>query len=145
SDIVYKCLGGGQYEVLVRVYRDCNGVALNQSDLVATCGANTVRVSTQTRISVRDITGISPNCGITSACAGGSYPYGVEEHVYSMILDLSSYSCCNWTLSWEQCCRNNAISTGMAGDNFYTTASLNKCLASCNSSPDFTNPPVAIV
>src|SRR5690606_21768436 len=40
---------------------------------------------------------------------------------------------------------NNAISTGMAGDNFYTTASLNKCLASCNSSPDFTNPPVAIV
>ncbi|MHB1277098.1 MAG: hypothetical protein ACYC1Q_01730, partial [Bacteroidia bacterium] len=145
SDIVYKCIGGGQYEVLVRVYRDCNGNNINQANLTATCGANTVIVNTQTLVSVRDITGISPNCNVISACAGGPYAYGVEEYIFSMILDLSPYSCCNWTLSWELCCRNNGISTGMAGENFYTTATLNKCLASCNSSPDFTNPPIAIV
>ena len=145
SDIVYKCLGGGQYQVMVRVYRDCNGNNLNQADLVARCGATTVTVSTQTLVSVRDITGISPNCNVISACAGGPYAYGVEEYTFSMILNLSPYACCNWTLSWELCCRNNGISTGMAGQNFYTTATLNNCLATCNSSPDFTNPPIAIV
>ena len=94
SDIVYRCLGGGRYEITVKAYRDCNGVGINQEDVVLTCGANTITITNQTKVSVRDITGIDPKCGISSACAGGwpTFAYGVEEHIWTMQVDLSSYS-----------------------------------------------------
>ncbi|HCS20216.1 MAG TPA: hypothetical protein DIW47_06580 [Bacteroidetes bacterium] len=144
SDIVYRCLGNGKYEVIVRVYRDCNGVQLSQSNVVARCSSSTITISSQTKVSVRDITGIDANCPTQSRCSG-SFQYGVEEHIWKMTLDLSNSSCCEWTLSWEQCCRNSNITTGQADQNFFTTATLNKCVTPCNSSPDFTNPPVAII
>ncbi len=146
SDIVYRCKGNGKYEVVVRVYRDCNGIQVSQSNVVARCSNTTINISAQTKVSVRDITGIDSRCPTTSRCGGStSFPYGVEEHIWKMEIDLSSYSCCEWTLSWEQCCRNGNISTGQANQNFFTTATLNKCVTPCNSSPDFTNPPVAII
>ncbi len=145
SDIVYRCLGNGKYEVVVRVYRDCNGIQVSQSNVVARCSSNTVTISSQTKVSQRDITGIDPNCPVQSRCQSTNFQYGIEEHVWKMTLDLSSYSCCEWTLSWEQCCRNGAITTGQSNQNFFTTATLNKCVSPCNSSPDFTNPPIAIV
>ncbi|MDX5319528.1 MAG: PKD domain-containing protein [Bacteroidota bacterium] len=145
SDIVYRCVGNGKYEVLVRVYRDCNGIQLSQSNVVARCSSTTITISSQTKVSTRDITGIDANCPVQSRCKGSSFQYGVEEHIWKMTIDLSNYSCCEWTLSWEQCCRNGAITTGASGQNFFTTATLNKCVTPCNSSPDFTNPPVAII
>lgn len=144
SDIVYRCKGNGKYEVVVRVYRDCNGIQVSQSTVVARCSSTTVNITAQTKVSVRDITGIDARCPIQSRCSG-SFQYGVEEHIWKMDVDLSSYSCCEWTLSWEQCCRNGNITTGQSNQNFFTTATLNKCVTPCNSSPDFTNPPVAII
>lgn len=145
SDIVYRCLGNGKYQVTVRVYRDCNGIQVSQSNVVARCSSETKTISSQTKVSQRDITGIDANCPVQSRCAGSSFQYGVEEHIWTMEIDLSSSSCCEWTLSWEQCCRNGNITTGQSGENFFTTATLNKCVTPCNSSPDFTNPPVAII
>lgn len=145
SDIVYRCKGSGKYEIIVRVYRDCNGIPISQSTVYGTCSSNTVSISNQTKVSVRDITGINANCPTQSRCAGSSFQYGVEEHIWKMTVDLSNYSCCEWTFSWSQSARNSAITTGAAGQNFYTTATLNKCVTPCNSSPDFTNPPVAII
>ncbi|MHB1277127.1 MAG: hypothetical protein ACYC1Q_01875, partial [Bacteroidia bacterium] len=147
SDIVYRCVGNGKYEVTVRVYRDCNGIPISPSDVVARCSSSTVTVSTgnQTKIGYRDITGIDANCPVQSRCAGSSFQYGVEEHVWKMTIDLSGSSCCEWTLEWQQSARNNAITTGQANQNFFTTATLNKCVTPCNSSPDFTNPPIAII
>jgi gliding motility-associated-like protein len=145
SDIVYRCLGNGRYEVTVRVYRDCNGIQLSQSNVIARCSSSTITISNQNKISQRDITGIDARCPTGSRCVSGGFQYGVEEHIWRMTLDLSNSQCCEWTLSWEQCCRNGNISTGQANQNFYTTANLNKCVTPCNSSPDFTNPPVAII
>lgn len=145
SDIYYRCLGNGKYEISVRVYRDCNGIPLSQSPIILKCGSNTITVNNQTRVSVRDITGIDPNCPVQSRCSG-SWTYGIEEHVFVAQVDLSSYTnCCEWKISWSQNARNTAITTGQAGQNFYTFATLNKCVTPCNSSPQFTNPPVAIV
>ncbi|TNE80045.1 MAG: T9SS type B sorting domain-containing protein [Bacteroidetes bacterium] len=143
SDIIYRCLGNGRYQITVRVYRDCNGVALSTSPINVRCGSNNLQVA-QTKISVRDVTGIDPRCPVQSRCTG-TFPYGIEEHVFQGTIDLSSYSCCEWTISWAQNARGSNISTGMANQNFYTEAKLNKCVTPCNSSPDFTNPPVAIV
>jgi hypothetical protein len=49
---------------------------------------------------------------------------------------------------WEECCRNSAITTGAAGNNFYIEAVINRCSAAnnpCNSSPEFSNEPFAIL
>ncbi len=144
SDIDYRCLGNGKYEIHVRVYRDCNGVALSQSPIVMSCSSTTFNINTQTKVSVRDITGIDPNCPVQSRCQN-QWTYGIEEHVFRAEVDLSAYNCCEWTISWAQSARNSNITTGAANQNFYTFAKLNKCVTPCNSSPQFTNPPVAIV
>lgn len=144
SDIDYRCLGNGKYEINVRVYRDCNGIPLSQSPIVLSCSSTTLNITNQTKVSVRDITGIDPNCPTQSRCQN-QWIYGIEEHVFRAEVDLSAYSCCEWTISWAQSARNSNISTGPANQNFYTFAQLNKCVTPCNSSPQFTNPPVAIV
>ncbi|HYG16427.1 MAG TPA: hypothetical protein VEC12_11790, partial [Bacteroidia bacterium] len=145
SDITYKCLGNGKYEVTVTVYRDCNGVTLSNSPISARCatGAGAATFSIP-EVSVRDITGIDQRCTTQSRCSG-SYTYGIEEHVFKGVIDLSALNCCEIILSWEQCCRNGAITTGAANANFYTEARLNKCINPCNSSPTFTSAPAALI
>ncbi|MBI1223006.1 MAG: T9SS type A sorting domain-containing protein [Bacteroidetes bacterium] len=142
SDMSYVCLGQGKYELTVRVYRDCNGIPISQSNVVGSCSSNSITISTQTQVSVRDVTGVGSSCPIQSRCAGSAYQYGVEEHTWKMTVDLSTYSCCEWTFSWSQSARNSAITTGQAGQNFYTTATINKCVAPCNSSPTYDNLPI---
>ncbi len=143
SDITYKCLGNGRYEVTATVYRDCNGVQLSNTPVQARCNAGT-RSFSLPKISVKDITGIDSRCPTQSRCSG-SYAYGIEEHTFKGIIDLSVLNCCEVTLSWSQCCRNSNISTGAANQNFYTEAVLNKCQTPCNSSPVFTSKPAALI
>ncbi|MHB1278817.1 MAG: T9SS type A sorting domain-containing protein [Bacteroidia bacterium] len=141
SEMHYRSLGNDRYEITVKIYRDCNGIQVSQSNIIARCSSTTITLSSQTKLSVRDVTGIGQGCQDSSRCHGGTYPYGIEEHIWVTTLDLSSYSCCEWTLSWEQCCRNGNITTGQSGENYYVTAQLNKCTGA-NSSPLFTSTPV---
>lgn len=143
GEITYRCKGGDKYEILVKAFRDCNGSNLSQSNLIARCMSDTILVTQQTKISTRDITGIGQNCGTSSACSG-TFPYGFEEVICSMELDLSTTTCCEWTVSWSQCCRSSAFTTGSAGQDFYTYAQINKCLSACNSSPVALNDPLIL-
>jgi len=145
AEITYTCKGNGKYDVFVKAYRDCNGNTITQSNLNVTSANNSVSfsISQQTKVSTIDITGIGSSCAVASKCSG-TYQYGYEEITWSMEVDLSSYSQCEWTLSWEQCCRDGNITTGQANENFFTYAILNKCLSSCNSSVKFTNPPMIL-
>lgn len=142
GEITYQCKGNGKYDVFVRVYRDCNGIQLSAANLTAQCSSTTVAVTggNQTLVSTRDITNFSPQCSTLSRCSG-SFPYGFQEVTWKMELDLSSYACCEWTLSWQSMGRASNITTGAASQNFYIFATLNKCLSSCNSAPIFVNPP----
>lgn len=142
SDMFYKSLGNGKYEITIRVYRDCNGIQIAQSNIIARCSTNTVTISQQTKVSVKDVTGIGANCPVQSRCAG-NFQFGVEEHTWKATVDLSSYSCCEWVLSWSQSARNGSITTGAANQNFFTTAMLNKCVN--NSSPTYENLPFRFV
>lgn len=144
GEISYQCKGNGKYDVYLKIYRDCSDTMLVQSDLLAYCSTDSVRVSNQSRLSTRDITGLGSNCSIESKCSG-TFLYGYEEIIWKMELDLSSYSCCEWDLAWEQCCRSSLITTGSANQNFYLKTMLNKCLSSCNSSPVFSRPPQILV
>jgi hypothetical protein len=146
ADMVFKCLGNGKFEVTVKVYRDCQGVSLSNSPITIfplNCSGSSFN-KTLTLVSVIDIT---PVCSsVQSRCVGGSYQYGIEEHTFSDIIDLSSYTnCCKFRVSWEQAARNSSIGTGQADQNFYTEAILDKCVSPCNSSPQITNRPIAII
>ncbi len=145
SEIEYVQLDTGIYQVRLTVIRDCNGVYFNPDSLLVR--ANGVQlvyiVDTSNRISIKDITGIPPHCPIQSRCAGWSYPYGFEEHVFLDTIDLRPYSQCNWEISWRHCCSTGSISTGSANQYMYSTATLNKCVM--NSSPQFSKTPRVLI
>lgn len=146
SDISYKCLGNNKYKVVLKVYRDCNGIVMLKSLPVSTkCDNNSLQKNIQViAVSVKDITGINPP-NVKTQCDSGSFMYGVEEHTYEGVVDLATLNCCEITISWSICCRNDNITTGAANANFYSEAILNKCLEKCNSSPVFTTPATAFV
>jgi hypothetical protein len=94
----------------------------------------------QTCTSVRTI---CTNCNTRTA---GSYSPGIEVYVFEGNVSLASIpsSCCLVNIGYGSCCRNTAVSTlvtpGML--NFYSQATINRCVAPCNAGPIFTNPPV---
>ncbi len=148
TDFAYECLGNGKYRIILNLYRDCNGISLNSTvGYRYRCGSSSTNVQrTATRISITDVTGIDPACGVVSKCASGSnFGYGIQQHVYVDTVDFSSLNCCEVVVYYDVCCRNSGISTGASNQNFYSQMTINTCLNSCNSSPKYTNVPVAIV
>ena len=135
GDITYLNLGSDSFEVTVTIYRDCNGIPISNSLLEVSTGSGSANYTLQL-ISVKDITGVNPNCPQSSKCSG-SYQYGIEEHIYKANVKLFASSSCEYTFSWQQCCRNSNITTGAANELFYIHTTYNKCLAPNNSSPSF--------
>ncbi|WP_052597593.1 T9SS type A sorting domain-containing protein [Aureispira sp. CCB-QB1] len=140
-DLTYRCVGNNQYEINLTFYRDCNGIGVPQTTNVnwaAVCGSGSVRLS---QVSMQEIT---PSCpGIVgTACNGGNGVYGIEEYKFQGILTLPA-GCSNVTLSYSNCCRNNAITTlnSPSGERIYVETEIVDP-ALCNNSPIFTNDPV---
>ncbi len=163
SDILYKCLGNGKYEIIFKFYRDCNGCNVaggGGGGTGASCGHPVLTITGAngtcnnvglgnvniTRVSITDITQL---CGSSkSACAGGTFPYGIEEHLYKGTIDLSARiasGCCKFKISTTIFVRSTTITTGAANQGFYTEAYINACDSICNSSPIYTSHPVAII
>lgn len=135
--IEYVQLDSGIYQIRLKLVRDCNGIQVLIDSLIFRAnGIMFVQyLDTHHRVSRKDITGIPPHCPIQSRCAGSSFPYGFEEHLFYDTVDLRAYPQCEWEVAFSQCCRNSNITTGAAGENFYIYARLNKCVF--NSSPLF--------
>lgn len=146
GEITLQCLNAGTnpptYRIRVRIYRDCAGISQPSTITIrrqsSSCNVNTT--FTLNRVSVTDIT---PTCpGQQSNCNGGSGPYGWEEHVYEGTIQLQA--CSDWVLSLSDCCRNSAITTGSADEDFFIYTRINTQAAPCNNTPQFTNPPTAL-
>jgi hypothetical protein len=140
-DLTYNCVGNNQYEINLTFYRDCNGISVPQTTRVnwsAACGSGSVSLA---QMSMLEIT---PSCpGIVgTACNGGNGLYGIEKYEYQGILTLPA-GCTDITLSYSNCCRNNAITTlsSPGSENIYVEAHIAEA-ALCNNSPVFTNDPV---
>lgn len=147
SDISYECLSKWRYKVTLKAYRDCRGnPLLTSQDIDVDC--NTSSWSTSYSLTYqgrRDITGLDSKCVTKSRCAGGSFAYGVQEYTFTTIIDLTSVSCKEFTISWAECCRNNNITTGAANADFYTEATLRTDISKCNSSPVFSTPATVLI
>lgn len=148
ADFAYECLGNGKYKIIMNLYRDCNGINIGSAvQYRYRCsGSSSSGTRNAYKIGINDVTGIDSSCGVISKCSTGSnFGFGIQQHVFVDTVDFSSLNCCEVIVYYDVCCRNNSISTGSAGQNFYSQMTINKCLSSCNSSPKYTNYPVAIV
>ena len=166
ADMTYISLGNAKYKIIVKAYRDCRGISMGTIDFKAFAGTNgsngcgTVTPGTLTRTSIRDVT---PACSTTTKPCNPSNTFatgkGIEEHIYETIVDFNSSplnafvnksTCCEVTFYINQCCRNGTITTGPAGNDFYTTCMINICnikktKIKTNNSPKFSNEPAGFL
>ncbi len=149
GELTYECVGNGIYRVRLNFYRDCNGVAAptncsngRQFRLVSpSCGA-----TLNSCFSLDGVDLVTPICvSAVDRCNTSSGEYGIQRYRYSALVNLSAYGSCgtDWTISWDLCCRNNAITSlnNPGNRNLYLTATLNSTLAQCNNSPRYLNDP----
>lgn len=151
ADITWKCLGGDSFMVLVTIYRDCNGC--NIIELGGPCAYTLLRVKPScgtSRVyylnvmSVTDVTKVcSKSCSRcdTSTCG---FAYGIQKIVLGKVINLSTDTCCDFTLSVNISARTSAITTGGSNRPLFITSLLNKCVIPCNNSPFFQTPPTQI-
>lgn len=140
GDFSYVCQGNRTYAINLRLYRDCNGIPLGSTALVTlsspTCANFNITLTNQGGPIDR-----TPYCpGQPTACDGPNGIYGIHEYFYRGTVTLPA-NCNDWTMSWESCCRNNAITTltSPGGEGTYIDAQLDASL--CNNSPAFNNDP----
>jgi len=146
GDLTYTCLGGSTYMMQIRLFRDCNGIALGNTANITlsspSCGTQTIGLNLLNGYPIV-ITPLCPN--EPDRCVNGFGTYGVEEYVYKGPITLSGCwaNASDITISWSSCCRNNAITTLSPPGATYISTDLDATLSPCNSSPDFLNSPIA--
>ncbi len=146
GDLTYTCLGGSSYLITFSYYRDCSGsVAPTSPQLNFNCSSNP---SFNFSTSLVKIPGtgqeVTPGCGCDSSTCIGGTAFGVREYVYQSQVTL--VGCNSWKMYVGGCCRN-AVTTinGGTTNAWYMEATLNNSIAPSNSSPTFSNKPIAIV
>lgn len=158
ADIEYSCRGKDTFDFIVKVYKDCKGVSLSPIQMnIDGVGCSYSSSYTMTQILCQDITPVCKkscskcdrtNCNSYGYPNGGNanctFPYGIEKLVFKQTIIFKGTNCCKFRVSYSQCCRNGAITTCCAGDNFYSYALFNRCLTPCNSSPTLSNDPVGM-
>ncbi len=149
SDLTYTWVSGNTFKVTVSFFRDCAGVAAPTS---ITLNAKSTSCNKNQSYTLAKVPGsgneISFPCNsVSTKCTNSSSLYaGYQQYRYEANVTLPS-KCSDWVLSYYVCCRNCAITTlnNPCNDNMYVEATLNNLLAPTNSSPQFTNIPVAFL
>lgn len=137
GSITTRCLGNNQHEVTLELWRECTGAPMIAQNLTFTntCGV-TFTLNNIPLISVENVSPVCPDQLDQTTCNGGPL-IGIELYTYRTTLFLSP---CNfWTISWNTCCRNEAINLSGA-EGIYIEALLNNAGGACNDSPVFTDP-----
>lgn len=151
SDIRYRCLGGLQYEIEVTFYRDCGGVS-EPNTITATCrsvsGNHTINVTLSKVTGTVNGNEITVPCATAASTCNGGSSTGVRRWVYRGVVTLPSARA-DWVFSYSVCCRNCTITTisnpCASNSLLYVEATLDNLNAPCNSSPTFSNIPIAFV
>lgn len=154
SDLTYRWISGDTYEVSVSFYRDCQGVA---APTTVNLNVSSISCSQNFSVTLNRIAGTGqeitfPCNPALTYCNGGTFP-GVQQYVFRGNVTLPM-QCIDWVFSYSLCCRSCAISTitnqancnnGTTGNALYVEALLNNVIADHNSSPTFTNIPLAFI
>lgn len=154
GEMSYVCLGGGNYRITMKIYRDCFGQGAEFDGAQGGAFAATVSVYRGDNntpfinfdnIGAPVIRNIQPN--LSNPCLQVPPNICVEEGVYTFNVNLPP-STLPYHISYQRCCRNNTISNllfpGDVGATYTIEISPEAQLV-CNNSPTFTEvPPIAI-
>jgi hypothetical protein len=154
ADLTYSWISGNSYEVTATFYRDCAGVDA-PSQVQIDINSPSCQYSNAVFINRITPTGQEitfPCLSATTTCNGGSSP-GIQQYVYRGTVQLPA-ACSDYVLSYAVLARNCAINTivqpvpcnsGTSNAAIYVEARLNNIAVSNNSSPLFSNVPLAFV
>ncbi len=146
-DIYYEHIQGDSFNLILKLYRDCEGI-----DLGATADINIQSANCGTNLdltlfldSMREVSQLCPSELMNSSCnstAPNALP-GVQEFTYSQGFTFPG-QCTDWILSFQDCTRNMAIDNIFDPDNqcIYVEANLNNTGGLNNNSPIFTTIPI---
>lgn len=144
GEITYEWKSGHNYDVTLRLYRDCQGVALPTSATIQyTSSCFQGGSFSLSQISVKDI---APICSQdTSTCSGGKTP-GVQVGIYKGNVTVNG-PCADWVFSFRSCCRNAAITTlsQASAQGLYLESKLDNKNTPFNNSPYFIDDPTVFV
>jgi gliding motility-associated-like protein len=147
ADLTYRSLGGNQYEITLTIYRDCIGIPVAPADYIDvynSCNGTYLPVLvTLIPGTGQEITPLCPSA--LSTCNGGTFT-GIQQYVYRGVVTLPS-NCNYWTLEYDLCCRNAAITTipNPLSQNLNVFATINNSATRNDHSPVFSNLPVPFV
>lgn len=153
ADISYTCLGGNSYRVVLTFYRDCSG-SQALSEVYLKFSSQSCNQFFQQTLVLGDSMEISYPCPTaTTRCSDPNSPNpGIKQYRYYQTVNLPM-QCSDWIIGWSYCCRNCDITTMsqpspcVPGSNpgLYIYTHLNNLNVTCNSSPQFSNIPIAFV
>ena len=148
GEIGYRCLGGNQYEITLRVFRDCfnaNPTAFfDDPGIIGVYASNGLRLN---NISFRPIGNDTLREGLDSCYTSFINSVCVHTTVYKSVITLNP-RVGGYHFVYQRCCRNTTISNivnpteaGATYDILLTEAAMQKC----NSSPVVNSwPPVYV-
>lgn len=146
SEIYYTCLGNGQYELTLKVYRDCliGEAPFDSPAYVAVYNSSGGLVS---NLAVYHDGAVQMPVVINNPCLQAPPDICVEEAVYTTTVSLPFISG-GYHIAYQRCCRNGTIvnlsSPGSQGATSYVHIS-ETALNTCNSNPRFDAfPPIAL-
>ena len=137
GELVYKHLGGLDYEVTLVIYRDCYGIPISSPEAIlitsSSCGQ-----SISLPVDTIGVAQLASGCSnLLTTCQGGQLP-GFEVYAYRDTVSLPM-ACADWVFTWASCCRNAAVTNLTAPDQYgyHVEAHLNNLAVAGNSSPVF--------
>jgi len=141
GEIFYDCLGGTQYKITLKIYRDCNSTSGYDDPLPMTVFNGLGNNIFEFTIPIP--TPLLLNVVFNNPCV--SIPPGicVEEAIYSKTVTLPA-SATGYTLTYQKCCRTAGTQNLVSPDNQGITLTIDippAVDAICNSSPRFVNYP----
>ncbi|MBL4656964.1 MAG: PKD domain-containing protein, partial [Flavobacteriales bacterium] len=147
GELTYACQGNDNYQVTLKIFRDCNCTGCAQFDDPAYIFVYDGNGNLDTTLSI-PFPGLAPiPAYINNPCLSFPLDICVEEADYVTVINLPPTSG-GYNFVHQRCCRNNTILNIATPDDVgstYLAHVPNAGLALCNSSPPFTNfPPVAL-
>jgi gliding motility-associated-like protein len=142
GEIYYDCLGGDNYEITLKIYRDCcpSCYVFDAPAYIGVYDAAGNVLQTLTMFLV-DSTDIPPT--LNNPCFTPPTDVCVKEGVYRQIVNLPPIPG-GYSLSYQRCCRNGDILNILDASNVgstYQAKILDVSLVECNNSPRYTNFP----
>ena len=146
GDMYYDCLGGNQYRITVKVYRDClsDGATYDPNLPVTVFNGDNVQID---HFTIPFPGSVTLDVLLDNPCITLPSDICVEEAIYTKVVTLPP-SASGYILSYQRCCRGPAVTNLYDPGEQGLTLQIDippTALAICNSSARFTNYPPLVL